>query len=273
LLTRFDARVRDLKEWRELRRDFPVLFDRNTAHQICELIKSRGLQDPLGDYILPGDIKIDSHNYRETIVANGINSRHRALILLLSEYLGSSLASTDIYASEAISPLARHLNRYCDRLVGSEYLPKTSEKIRHPRVMHQDIMDLSFADASFDVYLSSDVLEHIPEPDRALREASRILRPGGWFMGTFPFAAGKTETVVRAELVGSEIKHHLEPQFHGNPTRPSEGSLVFQIPGWSFFTRCLESGFKEAYMHLILSADFGVVSTDTAFQMIFVARK
>ncbi len=273
MLTRFDAQVSNLVEWRELRRDFPVLFDRDTAHQVCELIKSRGLKDPLGDYILPSDIKIDSPNYRETIVANGINSRHRALVLLLSEYIGSSLKSANIYASEAISPLARYLKKYCDNLIGSEYLPKVTEKIKHPRVMHQDIMDLSFADASFDVYLSCDVLEHIPEPDKALREASRVLRPGGWFMGTVPFAAGKTETVLRAELVGSAIKHHLEPQFHGNPTRPSEGSLVFQVPGWSFFTRCLESGFREAYMHLILSADFGVVSTDTAFQMVFVARK
>jgi SAM-dependent methyltransferase len=42
-----------------------------------------------------------------------------------------------------------------------------------------DGADLQFADASFDLLIASDVLEHIDDEDRALREWSRVLRPGG----------------------------------------------------------------------------------------------
>jgi SAM-dependent methyltransferase len=38
---------------------------------------------------------------------------------------------------------------------------------------------LPFADGSFDVILSADTLEHLPDPKRALRELRRCLRPGG----------------------------------------------------------------------------------------------
>jgi SAM-dependent methyltransferase len=41
---------------------------------------------------------------------------------------------------------------------------------------------LPFADASFDVVLSFDVLEHIPDTDGHLAEVRRVLKPGGWYL-------------------------------------------------------------------------------------------
>jgi len=38
---------------------------------------------------------------------------------------------------------------------------------------------LPFADSSFDCVIASEVLEHIPDDDLALREITRVLRPGG----------------------------------------------------------------------------------------------
>jgi SAM-dependent methyltransferase len=46
---------------------------------------------------------------------------------------------------------------------------------------------LPFADASFDTLILSDVLEHIPEPERLWREMTRVLAPGGHVIMNVPF--------------------------------------------------------------------------------------
>ena len=45
---------------------------------------------------------------------------------------------------------------------------------------------LPFADAAFDCVIISEVLEHLPEDDRALDELSRVLRPGGTLAVSVP---------------------------------------------------------------------------------------
>lgn len=52
-----------------------------------------------------------------------------------------------------------------------------------------DITSIPEPDGSFDVILCSEVLEHVPEPTRALDEFARLLRPGGILISTAPFAS------------------------------------------------------------------------------------
>lgn len=41
---------------------------------------------------------------------------------------------------------------------------------------------LPFQDATFDLVLSFDVFEHIPDSDAHLKEVRRVLKPGGWYL-------------------------------------------------------------------------------------------
>jgi SAM-dependent methyltransferase len=53
-----------------------------------------------------------------------------------------------------------------------------------------DITAIPVADESFDVVLCTEVLEHVPEPIDAIRELSRVLRPGGRLLLTAPQRSG-----------------------------------------------------------------------------------
>jgi len=52
-----------------------------------------------------------------------------------------------------------------------------------------DITAIPEPDASFDAILCTEVLEHIPEPTKALDEFARLLKPGGKLVLTAPFAS------------------------------------------------------------------------------------
>lgn len=53
-----------------------------------------------------------------------------------------------------------------------------------------DITNIPVSDGYFDCVLCTEVLEHVPEPERAIREFARILRPGGKLILTAPLMSG-----------------------------------------------------------------------------------
>lgn len=50
-----------------------------------------------------------------------------------------------------------------------------------------DIVALPFKDGAFDAVKATEILEHVPEVERALVECRRVLRPGGHLVITVPF--------------------------------------------------------------------------------------
>lgn len=50
-----------------------------------------------------------------------------------------------------------------------------------------DGIRMPFENESFDIVISTEVLEHVPDPDAYLTEVKRVLKPGGIFFFTVPF--------------------------------------------------------------------------------------
>ena len=67
------------------------------------------------------------------------------------------------------------------RYVGTDYLSDRSR----PDVV-SSALDLPFRDQRFDTVISTEVLEHVPDPLRALREMQRVLKPGGFLVLSTP---------------------------------------------------------------------------------------
>ncbi|MDT5285411.1 MAG: hypothetical protein QOF88_300, partial [Mycobacterium sp.] len=49
-----------------------------------------------------------------------------------------------------------------------------------------DALDLPYVDGTFDCVIASEILEHVPEDERAIDELVRVLKPGGWLAVTVP---------------------------------------------------------------------------------------
>jgi SAM-dependent methyltransferase len=89
----------------------------------------------------------------------------------------------------------------------------------------QDLEELTFADESFDLFVTQDVLEHVLRPDRALAEIARVLRPGGAHVFTVPVYHG-SPTVVRVVPSDAGIEYLLPADYHGEPGNPDRSLVI-----------------------------------------------
>lgn len=108
-------------------------------------------------------------------------------------------------------------------------------------VMHQDLQNLSFEDASLDLVVSEDVLEHVPDLARACGEIFRVLKRGGAHVFSIPFYFD-SETADLFERRDGGI-HLREPvEYHGDPNR---GRIpCFTHIGYDFTGRLREMGYE-----------------------------
>lgn len=86
------------------------------------------------------------------------------------------------------------------RLTYSDYHPGADPGSVVDGVRSEDLTCLTYADASFDLVLSSETLEHVPDLSAALAEIFRVLVPGGYHLCTIPVLPGVPATFARARL-------------------------------------------------------------------------
>ncbi|WP_411875876.1 methyltransferase domain-containing protein [Vulcanococcus limneticus] len=202
-----------------------------------------------------------------------LNNRMRLSLQLLRQAAFEQRPGTArVYCMEQVTPFFQSAGNLDDlELIGSEYLgPGISSGTTNPGgITHQDACHTSFADASFDIIVSNDVFEHIPEPDVGFRESHRILKSHGTLIATFPWNPALPHCRSRAKLKpdSGAIEHLEKPLYHGNPLS-SKGSLVFT----DFSSRVLhtiqEAGFSDVRVYWYRSEVFGHLG---GYQSVFMA--
>ena len=256
-------------DFAEFQPELPKLLQKGKLLEECvQIIQVLGILEPLtGEHIPPEALLISGPNWRESLIGNGLLSRNRAMLWLL-EHLYESvdvLKSKDIYLVEALSGFALWLRRELgeERLTCSEFL-EGAEEAQNSGINHEDLCALSFSNESFDLVLCNELFEHVAHLDSALSQIARVLRPGGRLVATCPLAFGQQESIVKAvaDEDSGELKLLGEAEMHGDPIRPSQGSLVYRIPGWEILGQLQVAGFSKAQIHHVCSWKNGVLGAD-----------
>lgn len=194
-----------------------------------------------------------SHLWRETFYcpACRANLRFRAQAAALLDLHGNGratslrelaeaggLAHLAIYEPGITGPLRPHLAR-AGRYVQSVYAPGAAAS--HAGIEVQDLMASTHADDSFDLVVTSDILEHVRRPMQAFAEIRRILRRGGHHVFTIPTQVPlPPRSLARVDTSGAADIHLLPPAYHGS----GDGgrSLVYTEFGGDLPDRLAEIG-------------------------------
>jgi len=120
------------------------------------------------------------------------------------------------------------LRQACSQYTASHYYPDISPGEMHSKNKFrcENLEELTFPNESFDLFVSQDVMEHIFNPEKAFKEISRVLKPGGAHIFTVPLVNKEKASECWASMNNNDqIINHHKPEYHGNPI-DKKGSLV-----------------------------------------------
>lgn len=200
----------------------------------------------------------------------GFNNRMRSTFHIF-DIEAEAYPDSSIYVTEQLTPIYDYFRKRYPNVVGSEYLGSTVPygTTNANGIRNESLCELTFPDESFDVLVSLDVLEHIPDYTVAFRECCRVLKPKGRMLWSVPFVPMAEKNIVRARLTGDGIEHLHPPEFHGDPLS-ADGILCFTHFGWEMLAQVLAAGFADAYAICFHSLEFGYLG---GWQFLFFARK
>jgi SAM-dependent methyltransferase len=151
--------------------------------------------------------------------------RERCLIQIL-EQVRPDWRELDIHESSPSAGGASLVLQLAPGYSFSQYLDNVALGASFGGVRCEDLARMTFADESFDILVTQDVLEHVMEPELVFAEMRRVLRPGGIHIATFPWYPELAITRVRARTDSSGAITYVEPpEYHRSPVNDG-ASLV-----------------------------------------------
>ncbi len=128
-----------------------------------------------------GQININTSNYRKHTSENPIQRKlidrfHRKITRIVTDLQPATLLDAGCGEGFVADAFLKAMPRA--RITGFDVLPESVKlaQLRNPRATFSlgDIYNIEHPDNSFDVVYCFEVLEHLQEPDRALKEMARV---------------------------------------------------------------------------------------------------
>jgi SAM-dependent methyltransferase len=202
---------------------------------------------------------------RETLQCRhcGATLRHRTLAAVLLDAVArksgrkfdsiaavdtAALAGLRILDTDAFSPISKRLRANAGYIVTSFMPDKPFDTEIAPGHLNLNLERMGIASESFDVVLTSDVMEHVRDIDAAHREIARILKPGGQYLFTVPYDATVATHTVLVDTQGEQDVFLVPPHYHGDPL--SGGILAYRIFGRQLFADLERCGLHARFVEL-----------------------
>ena len=161
--------------------------------------------------------------------------RERALMEVIKQRFPNWPTLTIHESSPGNRGASRRFATECRHYIPTQFFPdKPLGSVVGP-YRCENLEQLTFEDASIDLHVSQDVMEHVLRPARAFAEIARTLKPGGAHVFTVPLVNKDAPSKMRIEVDESGgLMYLVPPEYHGSPI-DAKGSLV--TIDWGFDIR------------------------------------
>jgi 2-polyprenyl-3-methyl-5-hydroxy-6-metoxy-1,4-benzoquinol methylase/GT2 family glycosyltransferase len=140
-------------------------------------------------------------------------------------------------------------------------------KLLGPKITNQNLEALTFADNSFDIVVTSDVMEHVRLDLRAHQEVRRVLKPGGIYLFTVPHFRDR-ETLYRVAVIDPDDPAKdiflTEKEYHGDANSKDGRALSYRSYGTDLDETLRRLGFSVDYSKTDIPLT-GIMNTELFF--------
>jgi SAM-dependent methyltransferase len=137
-----------------------------------------------------------------------------------------------------------------------------------PNTTNQNLEQLTFSDNSFDIVITSDVMEHVRLDDTAHQEIRRVLKPGGIYLFTVPHFRNKSEHVIRVAVIDpldpAKDQFLMEREYHGDSSSRHHKTLSYRSYGTDLDSYLKRLGFIVEYSNKDF-VEMAIINTELFF--------
>lgn len=173
------------------------------------------------------------HRALATILLRSLSRRTARNFRLIRDVDATALNDIRILDTDAFSPISRLLKDLPGYFISSfrPDIPFNTEI--EPQHINVNLERMGFPDCSFDIVLTSDVMEHVRDIESAHSEVSRILKPGGQYIFTVPYDPSNSAHRILVDTSGDRDIFLVPPHYHGDPL--TGGILAYRVFGQQIF--------------------------------------
>ena len=188
------------------------------------------------------------HRTLATMLLRALSARSGRTIPKITEVRAQDLAGLHVLDTDAFSPISRRLKQWPGYFISSFRPDLPFDTEIEPCYVNVNLEHMGFETDSFDIVMTSDVMEHVRGIENAHDEIARILRTGGQYIFTVPYDPAIAGHKILVDTSGEQDVTLEEPHYHGDPL--TGGILAYRIFGQQIFADLSALGLNTELLYI-----------------------